>query len=106
MTRIDPLRPLGAQTKISSLHLQRWACIYVRQSTLKQVEQNRESQLNQYRLVQHAASLGWAKERIRVIDADLGLSGQGSDYRQGFQELVAEVSLGHIGIILGYEVSR
>jgi len=47
-----------------------------------------------------------AKERIRVIDADLGLSGQGSDYRSGFQELVAEVSLGHIGIIFGYEVSR
>jgi DNA invertase Pin-like site-specific DNA recombinase/uncharacterized protein YndB with AHSA1/START domain len=102
----DPLRPLGVQVKITPLHIQRWACIYVRQSTMKQVEQNRESQLNQYHLVQHAESLGWARERIRVIDADLGLSGQGSDYRSGFQELVAEVSLGHVGIIFGYEVSR
>jgi DNA invertase Pin-like site-specific DNA recombinase len=93
-------------TKIRADHLQRLAYIYIRQSTLKQVEHNRESQLNQYQLVQRAVALGWSAERVRVIDADQGLSGQGSDYRTGFKELVAEVSLGHVGIIFGYEVSR
>ena len=97
---------LNGQQKITAQHLQRRACIYVRQSSLKQVEQHRESQFNQYQLVDRAAALGWHADRIQVIDADLGLSGQGSSYRQGFQDLVAAVSLGHVGIIFGYEVSR
>ncbi len=92
--------------KVTLQHLQRLAYVYVRQSSPKQVERNRESQLYQYQLSQRAQHLGWSAERIRVIDADLGLSGQGSQYRDGFQELVAEVSLGHVGIIFGYEVSR
>jgi len=86
--------------------LQRWACIYIRQSSLKQVTHHRESQINQYQLVQHAKNLGWSRERIRIIDADQGLSGKSSTHRQGFKDLVAEVSLGHVGIIFGYEVSR
>ncbi len=96
----------GGGHKIMPAHLQRLACIYIRQSSLKQVEHNRESQFNQYQLAHRAETLGWHPERIRVIDADLGLSGQGSDYRTGFKELVTEVSLGHVGIIFGYEVSR
>jgi DNA invertase Pin-like site-specific DNA recombinase len=70
------------------------------------VRQNQESQVNQYQLIERAEGLGWPRERIRVIDSDLGLSGQSSEGRAGFQELVAEVSLGHVGIIFGYEVSR
>jgi DNA invertase Pin-like site-specific DNA recombinase len=97
---------MGSQRKIGPSHLQRLAYIYIRQSTLKQVEHNRESQVNQYYLTQRAEALGWPQDRIRVIDADQGLSGQGSEYRTGFKELVAEVSLGHVGIIFGYEVSR
>lgn len=49
---------------------------------------------------------GWAKERIEVIDRDLGLSGAESAGRLGFQALVAEVSLGRAGIVLALEVSR
>jgi DNA invertase Pin-like site-specific DNA recombinase len=97
---------IAGQSKLTKEHWKRLACVYVRQSTLKQVERNRESQVNQYQLVERAELLGWAKERIRVIDADLGISGQSSTNRTGFKELVAEVSLGHIGIIFGYEVSR
>jgi len=101
-------RPLSSDLspKITASHLQRWACIYIRQSTNKQVEENRESQANQYQLAQRAQALGWDVERIRVIDADLGLSGQSAAHRNGFQELVAEISLGHVGIVFGYEVSR
>jgi len=92
--------------KITDMQWQRLACIYVRQSTVKQVLNNQESQMYQYRLRQRAMELGWSQERIRVIDSDLGHSGQDSEGRVGFQELVAEVSLGHVGIVFGYEVSR
>jgi len=107
MTAVEhhPL-PGSLSAKITVPHLQRWACIYVRQSTHKQVAQNRESQANQYQLAQRAQELGWAPERIRIIDADLGLSGQSSVQRTGFQELVTEISLGHVGVVFGYEVSR
>lgn len=93
-------------SKIASAHLERTAFIYVRQSTLKQVTHNKESQEYQYRLQQRARSLGWPAERIRVIDSDLGKSGSEASGRAGFQELIAEVSFGHVGIVFGYEVSR
>ena len=92
--------------KITPEHQRRWAYIYVRQSTLKQVQQNQESQVYQYRLQQRALELGWAEERICVIDCDQGVSGSETTARAGFQNLVAEVSLGHVGIVFGYEVSR
>jgi len=102
----QPMLLIGGRTKIRAEHLRRLACVYVRQSSMKQVERNRESQANQYRLVQRAEALGWSRERIRVLDADLGLSAQSSEHRSGFKALGAEVSLGHVGIIFGYEVSR
>ena len=102
----QPALLVGGQSKIRADHLKRLACVYIRQSSMKQVARNRESQVNQYRLIQRAEALGWNRERIRVLDADLGLSAQSSEHRSGFKELVAEVSLGHVGIIFGYEVSR
>jgi DNA invertase Pin-like site-specific DNA recombinase len=101
----EPERAAGS-AKITTAHLARWACIYVRQSSLQQVEHHRESQANQYRLAERARSLGWSETRIRVIDSDLGKSGQTSTHRAGFNELLADVALGQVGIIFGYEVSR
>jgi DNA invertase Pin-like site-specific DNA recombinase len=98
--------PERRDSKITTRHLERKACIYIRQSTMKQVQNNRESQVNQYALVQRAQALGWSIARIQVFDGDLGHSGQSSDGRNDFQELVAQVSLGQVGLILGYEVSR
>jgi DNA invertase Pin-like site-specific DNA recombinase len=92
-------------TKITERHHERHAYVYVRQSSPKQVHHNKESQRTQYALVERAAALGWPAERVHVIDADLGQSGQDGQ-RRGFQELVAEVSLGHVGLILAYEASR
>ena len=97
---------LGGAVKIQAEHLNRNAYIYVRQSSPKQVQHNRESQEIQYRLAQRAEALGWLPEQIRIIDADLGLSGESGRYRQGFQELVTALSLGQVGIVFGYEVSR
>jgi len=92
--------------KISARHLQRTAYVYVRQSTPQQVQKHLESQENQRALAQRAIALGWSSQRVRVIDADLGLSGQSTEGREGFRELTSEVSLGHSGIVLSYEASR
>lgn len=95
-----------AHPKITAAHHQHLAFIYVRQSTAKQVSKNQESQHYQYQLQLRAQELGWPAERVRIIDTDLGFSGKEATGRSGFQELVAEVSLGNAGIIFGYEVSR
>jgi len=92
--------------KVTSSHLSRAAVIYVRQSTLAQVERNTESTARQYDLVHRARQLGWPREAIRVIDGDLGISGSVTGQRDGFEGMVAEVALGQVGIILALEVSR
>jgi len=93
-------------SKVSAAHLHRDAYLYVRQSTLRQVLENTESTQRQYALRERAVALGWPVERVLVIDCDQGLSGASAADREGFQRLVAEVSLGHAGIVLGLEVSR
>jgi DNA invertase Pin-like site-specific DNA recombinase len=91
--------------KITATHLQRQAYLYVRQSTLRQVLENTESTKRQYALRERAVALGWPLDRVVVIDSDLGQSGADSD-RLGFQQLVAAVGLGEVGVVLGLEVSR
>src|SRR3954468_24419185 len=97
---------IGVECKVTSAHLQRLAVIYVRQSSLAQVRFNRESTERQYALADEAARLGWERERIVVIDCDLGLSGRDAHAREGFKELVGRVCCGEVGAIFGLEVSR
>ncbi len=92
--------------KVTAEHLRRDAFLYVRQSSLRQVIENTESTKRQYALRDRAVSLGWPIERIHVVDSDLGLSGASAQDRDGFQRLVSEVANGHVGIVLGLEVSR
>jgi DNA invertase Pin-like site-specific DNA recombinase len=92
--------------KIFPRHLDRLAVVYIRQSTQHQVDNNRESTELQYQLRRRAVGLGWADERVVIIDDDQGISGQSVENRPGFQRLLAEVSLGHIGIVFGREMSR
>jgi DNA invertase Pin-like site-specific DNA recombinase len=80
--------------------------VYVRQSTVQQVLDHQESTRLQYGLRVRACELGWSAERVVVIDDDLGKSGATVEGRVGFQRLVSEVSLDHVGIILGVEMSR
>src|SRR6266567_1998151 len=87
-------------------HLDRLAVIYVRQSTLSQVRENTGSTTRQYDLVKRAADLGWTPAHIQVVDQDQGHSGSSTIGRDGFQWLVAEVGLGHVGAVLSLEVSR
>lgn len=93
-------------SRIKPSHTAQAAFIYVRQSTPSQVEHNRESTARQYALAEKACQLGWPKDQVIVIDDDLGLSGASLDKRSGFARMISEVALGHVGIILGLEVSR
>jgi DNA invertase Pin-like site-specific DNA recombinase len=95
-----------ANSKVSADHLRRDAYLYVRQSSLHQVINNTESSRRQYDLRGRAIALGWPLERVIVIDIDQGMSGASAADREGFQRLVADVSLGKAGIILGLECSR
>ncbi len=97
---------LGMSQKVTARHVQRQAMLYVRQSTLHQVLENTESTARQYALRERAIALGWPTERVVVIDQDLGQSGASAVDREGFQRLVAEVGLGHVGLVMGLEVSR
>lgn len=92
--------------KILITHLERAAMIYVRQSTMKQVLNHKESQLYQIKLNEKALELGWNKNDIHIIDSDLGMSGATSEGRKGFENIVSEISLSRVGIVFGYDVSR
>jgi DNA invertase Pin-like site-specific DNA recombinase len=100
------MTPFPRSLKITPTHLERKAMIYIRQSTTKQVRTNTESQRNQRALVERAVALGWERARIVVLDGDLGQSGSSTDFRDDFTKLTADVALGHVGIIFGWEVSR
>jgi len=97
---------MNSASKITSLHLQRNAYIYIRQSTEHQVRQNIESQQRQYELVHLAQQYHWSEDAIIVIDDDLGRSASSTADRSGFAKLVADVALNKAGIIFGLEVSR
>src|SRR5712691_5210018 len=96
----------GYSEKLTARHLERLAVVYVRQSTMQQVLEHQESTRLQYGLVQRAVALGWSAARVLVIDEDLGQSGATAEGRHGFQRLVAEVGLDHVGVVLGIEMSR
>src|SRR2546422_7067997 len=108
-----PLSPIASRApatlrsqKVAARHRDRLAVVYVRQSTAQQVLDHQESTRLQYGLVSQAQALGWATDRILVIDDDLGKSGTSAQGRLGFQRLVSEVSLDHVGMIFGVEMSR
>src|SRR5215831_16679077 len=92
--------------KILPRHWERFAVVYVRQSTMQPVLEHQESTRLQYGLVRRAVAWGWPEARVLVIADDLGRSGTRAEGRQGLQRLVAEVGLDHVGLILGVERSR
>jgi DNA invertase Pin-like site-specific DNA recombinase len=96
--------PYGA--KIQAHHLSRKALVSVRQATLPQVLEHRESTARQYELSSTAQDWGWPDHLVEVIDDDLGQSGRSAQYRHGFQRLVADVALGQVGLVMGLAISR
>jgi DNA invertase Pin-like site-specific DNA recombinase len=103
---LDPVAVRLASSKIQAGHFERLAVVYIRQSTPQQVLENRESTARQYAFVDRAVLFGWPRERVLIIDEDLGKTGRTIQGRSGFQRLVSEVKLNHLGLVLGLEMSR
>jgi DNA invertase Pin-like site-specific DNA recombinase len=96
----------AVEEPLTAAHRAKLAYIYVRQSSVQQVRQHQESTELQYRLVDRAVGLGWPRERVHVIDEDLGRSGATSGERHGFQRLIVEIGLGNAGLVLSLDASR
>ena len=105
MNRTDSSQP-GRPAKIQSFHLDRWAIVYVRQSHPQQVQRHRESAHVQIQLRQRALQWGWPADRIRVLDGDQGCSGATTAGRDDFAWLLAEIALGHVGVVIGFQINR
>lgn len=91
---------------VTPQHLSRKALIYIRQSSPNQLINNQESLKLQYALQQRALELGWELANIEIIDRDLGITASSAEHREGFKEMIAQVTLGSVGIILSYDVTR
>ena len=100
------ITPSEGTDRVTTAHRAKLAYIYVRQSTAGQVRQHQESTELQYHLVDRAVALGWPRERVAVIDDDLGKSGTSSAERYGFQRLIGEIGLGKAGLVLSLDASR
>lgn len=92
--------------KIQRTHLERMAVVYLRQSTMRQVHEHRESTARQYNLQQRAIDLGWTPESVQVVDEDLGQSGSSTENRTGFRQLAEDVARCRVGAIFALEPSR
>jgi DNA invertase Pin-like site-specific DNA recombinase len=104
MTAVLGWERLGS--KVCDRHLERLTVVYVRQSSRQQVVGHQESTRLQYALVDRAVALGWQASRVLVIDDDLGKSGSSAAGRAGFQRLVTEITMEHVGLVVGIEMSR
>src|SRR5258708_29036531 len=90
----------------TTAHRAKMAYVYIREASLMQVTRHAESTDLQYSLVERAVALGWPRERVELIDEDLGKSGAQAEARSGFQRLLAEVSLARVGLVLSFDASR
>ena len=92
--------------KVRDHHLERKAMVYVRQSSPQQVAEHKESTARQYALADVAVALGWPRDRVEVVDADQARTAQTVEGRRGIQYILAEISLNHVGILMGQDASR
>src|SRR5262245_5332393 len=101
MTKLD-----RADVRITADQHAKHAYVYIRQSSPGQVTHNTESTDLQYQLVERAVQLGWPRDRVRIIDHDLGKSGATADHRTGFQQLIADIGLTRVGLLISLDASR
>src|SRR5512133_1011885 len=98
---------MSGENKICARHLDRQVCVYVRQSSLAQVQEHQESTRRQYGLQERALALGWPESQIVVIDEDLGHSASNiNQVRSGYQRLLNALVSGQVGAVLSVEISR
>jgi DNA invertase Pin-like site-specific DNA recombinase len=106
LPRTCPAAPGRRSAGLGDRHLSKLAIVYIRQSSARQIFDHQESRQRQYALADYAATLGWPRERTLVIDEDQGRGGRTAEQRPGFQRLLSEVTLDHVGLVLGLELSR
>ena len=99
-------KPTLTHSLITPEHLSRKAIVYVRQSSLEQVEKNTGSQAFQRSQIDLARDYGWPADRIDVIDDDLGKSGSTLDRRTGWQRLMEGIASNAVGAVFAANVSR
>src|SRR4051795_9197678 len=92
-----PGTPARRSAALGDRHLSKLAIVYIRQSSTQQIFDHQESRRRQYALADYAATLGWPRGRILVIDEDQGRSGRAVQQRPGFQRLLTEVTLDDLG---------
>jgi DNA invertase Pin-like site-specific DNA recombinase len=101
------MNPVAAMVStVTTAHPAKLAYVYVRQSSLSQVMHHGESTELPYRLVDRAVALGWPRERVQIIDDDLGNSATSAEQRLGFQQLLAEIGLARVGMVLSLDAWR
>ncbi|HYN78549.1 MAG TPA: recombinase family protein, partial [Lamprocystis sp. (in: g-proteobacteria)] len=100
------MNAIDVPSKITPAHQAKPAYLYIRQSSPGQVTRHAESTELQYRLVERAVALGWPRDRIHILDEDLGKSATSAEQRSGFQHLIAEIGLGRVGLVLSLDASR
>lgn len=105
MTTVERL-PGNRPSKIALHHLERKAIVYVRQSNLQQLHRHPESAQVQANLQQRALDWGWPRERILILDGDQGCSATTTVGRDDFAWLLSEIALGHVGLVLGFQINR
>jgi DNA invertase Pin-like site-specific DNA recombinase len=93
-------------SKIEREHLDRLAYVYIRQSSLHQVQFNTASTARQYNLVERAKELGWTEEKIIMVDQDQGQSGASLEGRDGFKLMMRDIVMGNVGAVFSLEASR
>jgi excisionase family DNA binding protein len=98
--------PNGLPSKVTAAHQAKLAYVYIRQSSLSQVTRHTTSTDLQYHLVERIVALGWPRERVHIIDEDLGKSGASADQRLGFQRLLADIGLARVGLVTSFDASR
>jgi DNA invertase Pin-like site-specific DNA recombinase len=91
--------------KVGPEHRAKQAFVYARQSTPIQVLENRSSTERQLGLTKLAVELGWSASQVELVAEDLGVSGKFAENRDGFQRLVAAVSLGHVGAVFSLDAA-
>jgi len=105
MNPVD-LSQAGRPAKIQRHHLERWAIVYVRQSHPQQVRRHPESARVQATLQDCALAWGWPQQRIRILTDDQGRTATTTAGRDDFAWLLAEIALGHVGLVLGFQINR
>ncbi len=87
--------------KLQQHHLDRYAFVYVRQSTGHQVRNHVQGRQRQYDLSDRARELGFSQ--VELIDEDQGKSGSGLVERPGFAALLSAVCEGKAGAVFAWK---